>query len=311
VDAALPIVLFVDHCFDHVPFAEALAGELDVRDRVDPADHARVAALVTAIDPIGAAEVAPYPQLRAVLTCSTGVDHLDLEALEALGLIACRTPTYCSEEVADHALACVLGGWRDLWSLGLEVREGGWNPSAVLRRFDRQRLGIVGLGRIGSRLARKALALGVEVVGYDPYLTEAPEGVRAVGLDQLLASSDAISLHMPGTPGQPPLLDAAAVALIKPGAVLVNLSRTSLVDLDAVLAALRVGALASCAFDVWPEEPPAPDDERVRTPGLLLTPHVGWSSPQADDACREEAVAALRAILLTGADPVGLVHFSG
>lgn len=303
----LPIVLFIDLGFESVPYAEALAGQLDCREYVAASERDRVAALVTGIEPIGLGEVAPYPGLKVVLSCSTGVDHLDVQGLTERGLLVCHTPTYCSSEVADHALACVLAGWRGLWTLGADVRAGGWDASAMLRRFDAQRLGIIGLGRIGSELARRALALEIDVVGCDPW-TAAPAGVRPVDLDELLATSDAVSLHMPGTPGAPPLLGAPEIAKMKPGALLVNLSRASLVDLDATIAALRAGSLSGAAWDVWPQEPPSPGDDRVRTPGLLLTPHVGWSSPQADEACRAEAVTALRAALLDGGEPAGRVR---
>jgi phosphoglycerate dehydrogenase-like enzyme len=303
----LPIVLFIDGGFELEPFAQAFAGELDCRETIAPDEHDRVVAVVTGSEPVGAAEVAPYPGCRAVLTCSTGTDHLDIAELRRRGLTICNTPTYCSSEVADHALACVLGGWRDLWALGADVRAGRWNASAVLRRFDAQRLGIIGLGRIGSRLGRRAQALDIEVVAYDPYAA-APEGITMMGLDELLRTSDAVSLHLPGAPGSPPLLGAAEIASMKPGAVLVNLARAALVDLEAMVAALRSGALAAAAWDVWPQEPPAPGDDRLDVPGLLVTPHVGWSSPQADDAYRAEAIAALRDTLIRGREPAGLVR---
>jgi len=303
---ATPIALFIDDGFELEPFAEAFAGELACRARVTPGERAQVVALVTGIAPVGEAEIAPYPGLRAVLTCSTGVDHLDVEALRRRGLTVANTPTYCSAEVADHALACVLAGWRGLWTLGAEVRAGRWDPSALLRRCDAQRLGIIGLGRIGALLAARARALGIDVVGHDP-LCDPPAGVRALELDELLATSDAVSLHLPGAPGRPPLLDAQRLAMIKPGAILVNLSRASLVDLDAVVAALATGALAGAAWDVWPHEPPG-GDQRLQTPGLLVTPHVGWSSPQAQDAYRAEAITTLRAALAGAAEPTGDVR---
>jgi phosphoglycerate dehydrogenase-like enzyme len=166
----------------------------------------------------------------------------------------------------------------------------------MLRRFDHQRLGIIGLGRIGAGLARRALALGIEVVAVDP-VASPPDGVRMVGLGDLIAGSDAISLHLPGRPGDPPLLGAAEIARLKPGALVVNLARASLVDLDALLAALEAGAIDGVAWDVWPQEPPA-DDRRLQMRGLLVTPHVGWSSPQADQAWQDEGIAALRAALI-------------
>ena len=303
----LGIVLFVDDGLDTGPFAREFDGELECADRVAPQERARVVALVTGAAPIGAPELEPYPSLRLVLTCSTGIDHLDMGELTRRGLTVFHTPTYCSDEVADHALACVLAGWRGLWRLGEEVRAGEWQPLTVLRRFDAQRLGVIGLGRIGCGLARRALALGIEVVGYDPYASP-PEGVKPVGLEDLLSTSDAISLHLPGSPGTPPLLDAGRVATIKRGAVLVNLARAALVDLDAVVAALRSGALSAAAWDVWPQEPPEPGDERLRTRGLLVTPHVGWSSPEAELAYRAEAFAALRDTLIRGREPATRVR---
>lgn len=301
-DGAAPIALFIDRGFEVGPFAAALAPELRCRERVT-ADEARaVAAIVTGIERVSDEEVAPYPNLRVVLTCSVGTDHLDLDALGRRGLVVCNTPGYCTEEVADHALACVLAGWRRLWSLGDAVREGRWEPGTVLSRFDAQRLGVIGVGRIGRALARRALALGVDVVAHDPW-AEPPPGVPAVALDELLRSADAVSLHLPGTRRASPLLGAAEIATMKPGAVLVNTARASLVDLDAVLAALRAGRLGAVAWDVWPSEPPDLVDTRIATPGLLVTPHVGWSSPLAERAYLQEAIESLRASVVRGEEP--------
>jgi phosphoglycerate dehydrogenase-like enzyme len=293
----LPIVLFVDRGLPMAPFAHALAGDLECRDSVQPGEAGRVVALVTASAPVGADEVQPFHGLRAVLTCSTGTDHIDVAELTRREVTVASTPTYCSDEVADHALSCVLGGWRGLWTLGADVRGGAWEPETMLRRFDAQRLGIVGLGRIGMRLARRGRALGIDVVGCDPAAVASPEEIPRVSLDELLSTSDAVSLHVPGQPGAPPLLGAREIACMKPGAVLVNLARASLVDIDAVTAALESGALGGAAFDVWTAEPPAADDRRLHTRGLLVTPHVGWSSPQADEAWRAEAIGALLAAL--------------
>lgn len=304
---AREIVLFIDRGFPIDPFASALGVELDCRERVEPAERDQVIAIVTGAEPVDRAQIDPYPGLRLVLTCSIGVDHLDLDALRERNVAVCNTPTYCTEEVADHALACVLGAWRGLWTLGEDVRGGHWEPGTMLRRLDAQRLGIVGLGRIGSALARRAGALGIEVVGFDPFAATLPDGVTAATFDELLAGSDAVSLHTPGGHGELPLIGERELERMKPGAVLVNLARASLVDVDAVVAALRSGALAGAVFDVWPQEPPAGGDSRLRTRGLLVTPHVGWSSPQADAAYRAEAIDALRAALIDGRRPASIV----
>jgi D-3-phosphoglycerate dehydrogenase len=293
----LPIALFIDRGFPVEPFAQPLTGMLECRERVSDDERELVVALVTGAAPVGAEQVAPFPHLRVVLTCSIGVDHLDVVELRRRGLTVANTQSYCTEEVADHALACLLAGWRGLWRLGEDVRAGRWEPGTRLRRFDAQRLGIVGLGRIGAALARRALALGIDVVAFDPAVPTPPPGVIAVGFEELLASSDAVSLHVPGTAGAPPLLGRRELSLMRPDALLLNLARASVVDLDAVVEALAQGTLAGAAFDVWPTEPPALDDPRLHTPGLLVTPHVGWSSEQAEDAYRSEAIEALRAAL--------------
>jgi D-3-phosphoglycerate dehydrogenase len=307
----LPVVLFVDRGLPPEPFASAFDGrlrccadvdvdvDLGIDDDVNADMRERVVAVVTGATPVGVEDVVAYPNLRLVLTCSIGTDHLDVAGLSARGLAVRNTPTYCTEEVADHALACVLAGWRGLWRLDRAVRAGAWEPATMLRRFDAQRLGIVGLGRIGRALARRAGALGIEVVGHDPYVS-APDGVTHLPLAELLATSDAVSLHLPATAGFSPLLGAGELALMKPDAVLVNLARAALVDIDAMVGALRAGRLGGAAWDVWPQEPPASGDARLDAPGLIVTPHVGWSSPQADVAYVAEAIEVLRSVLLEG-----------
>jgi D-3-phosphoglycerate dehydrogenase len=298
VSARRPVVLYVDRGFDHRPIAAALAADLDARETVGPDEAGDVVALVTGAVAIGRDEVAPYPALRTVVTCSIGTDHLDVAALAELGIAVRNTPTYCTEEVADHALACVLAGWRGLFALDAAVRAGGWDYAAagLLRRADASCLGIVGLGRIGRALAARARALGIEVVAHDPYA--AGGDVELVELSELLARADAVSLHLPWTPGPPPLIAAAELALMRPDAVLVNLARPGVADLDAVGAALREGRLGAAFWDVWPQEPPVLPDSRLDAPRLVVTPHAAWYSAQAETAYYDEAIAALREELL-------------
>jgi D-3-phosphoglycerate dehydrogenase / 2-oxoglutarate reductase len=304
-----PIALFVDRGFAMAPIAAALGPEVDCREAVGPEDHADVVAIVTGAVPIGADDVAPYPGLRLVLTCTIGTDHLDLEALAARGLTVANTPTYCTQEVADHALAAVLSGWRGLGRLGAATKAGQWDwgSAGVLRRFDASRLGIVGLGRIGRALAASAQALGIDVVAHDPFLDAAGAPVPLLALDELLATSHAVSLHLPGDPSKPPLIGADELARLPQDAVLVNLARPGLCDLDAVCAALASGRLRAAIWDVWPDEPPRAGDARLQTPGLEVTPHAGWYSEQADQAYRDEAVAVLRDVLVEGREPASRV----
>ena len=294
-----PIVLFVDPQIEVPRFAAELEPDFACRDGVDSDEAVAVVALITGDVPIGASEIAPYPSLRAVVTCSVGTDHLDLDALAARGIVGLNTPTYCTEEVSDHALACVLAGWRRLWQLAASVQAGEWSYAAAgtPRRFENSRLGIVGLGRIGRAVARKAGALGIDVVAHDPYAE--PGEIPLLGLDDLLWSSDAVTLHAPGPRNAAPLIGRRELDLMQPHAVLVNLARPGLMDHDALLEALRTGRLAGAALDVWPEEPPAAGDPRLATPGLVVTPHGAWYSAEADRAWVDEAVASLRSTLVT------------
>jgi len=304
--AGLGTVLLVQPDLELERFARALAPALICAVELAPDAAGSVVALVTAEVPVTAEAAERYPNLRVVATCSTGTEHIDVRGLAARGVAVCNAPTYCAEEVADHALAFLLGAWRELWTLDRGVRSGDWDPGLILRRFDAQRLGIVGLGSIGRALARRARALGVEVVAHDPW-AKTTGGVRLLALDELLATVDAVAVHAPASPGDPPLIAGAQLATMKRGAVLINLARASLVDIDAVCAALYDGGLSAAAFDVWDTEPPLPDDERLSAPGLLLTPHVGWSSAQAADAVYEQAIDALQAVLLDEREPAGRV----
>jgi len=301
-----PIALFVDRGFPMEPFADALAPAVDCREWVAPDEASDVAAIVTGTPPIGIAEVAPYPNLQLVLTCSIGTDHLDVAGLNQRGLIVANNRDYCTQEVAEHALACVLAGLRGLWRLDTAVRRGDWDYAAagLLRRFGDCRLGIVGLGRIGRALAERAQALGIEVVAFDPHLADGGP-VPLVGLDELLATCDAVSLHAPGGGG--PVLGAPQLALMRPDAILVNLARPDLVDIDAMVAALHAGRLGAAAWDVWPQEPADPADPRLQAPGLVVFPHAAWYSARAEQAYVDEAVAVLRDVLVEGREPASRV----
>jgi phosphoglycerate dehydrogenase-like enzyme len=292
------IALFVDRGFPVEPFAQELAGEIDCRAEVGPEELSDVVAIVTGTPPVGVADVAPYPNLRLVLTCTIGTDHLDVAGLRGRGLVVANTPTYCTQDVAEHALACALAGLRGLPRLDAAVRAGTWDYAAagVPLRFADATLGIVGLGRIGTALASLARAVGMTVVAHDPY---APEGdVALLSLDDLLARSDVVSLHAPGGGGV--VLGPAQLARMKPTAILLNLARPDLVDLDAMVAALRAGRLGGAAWDVWPDEPADPADPRLQAPGLIVTPHAAWHSARADQAYRDEAIGVLRDVLVSG-----------
>jgi D-3-phosphoglycerate dehydrogenase len=204
-------------------------------------------------------------------------------------------PDYCTQEVADHTLALLLTLVRGVVALDRDVRRGGWNARAAgpLRTLAELRVGIVGLGRIGGAVATRLLALGAEVWAND-VLPVARDGVRFVELDELLAECDAVTLHVPLTRETRELIGPAELASMKPDALLVNTSRGAVVDVGAVLEALRGGMLGGAALDVLPQEPPpmAPI-----APNLVLTPHAAYYSEAATERAFRLAVARLREIL--------------
>lgn len=304
-----PTILTIDPWVEPELFGPLLPGLTVERASLPLVDDGCVGVITAPDVPFRAADADGLPALRAVVTASVGFDHVDVAGLAARGIATFCAPAYCSDEVSDHALASVLALWRGISRMDRERREGEWDPPGLpgLRRIAGSTLGIVGLGRIGRGLARRARALEVEVLGYDPLLDGGEiraAGVTPVGLDELLSAANAVSLHLPLTPASAGLIGARELALMPPWSVLVNVSRAGLVDLDALAAALRSGRLSAAAFDVWEDEPPRRGDSRLAAPNLLLTPHIAWASERAEDSLVRAVVDALQAGL-AGRDVLG------
>jgi D-3-phosphoglycerate dehydrogenase len=230
--------------------------------------------------PIGAAQIEALPMLRVIGTASVGHDHIDVEAAEARGVAVVSVPDYCTEEVADHTLALLYALARGVVVLDRSVVDGRWDPRAAggLRTMSRLRVGLVGLGRIGGAVATRLLALGCEVWANDVLPVVRP-GVRAAALDELLSGCDAVSLHVPLTPETRGLIGRAEIERMRDGALLVNTARGPVVDLDAVLEALRAGKLGGAALDVLPEEPPP---VVPLASNLIVTPHAAFYSEASE-----------------------------
>ncbi len=230
--------------------------------------------------PIDAGQIEALPMLRAIGTASVGFDHIDLDAAAARGIAVVSVPDYCTEEVADHTLALLLGLVRGVVALDRSVSSGQWDPRAAgpLRTLSGMRVGIVGLGRIGSAVARRLLALGCEVWASD-IGPVSREGVRLVPLDELVRSCDVVSLHVPLTPETRGLIGRAEIESMPRGAYLVNTARGAVVDVVALLDALRSHRLGGAALDVLPGEPPGAPPI---APNLIVTPHAAFYSPESE-----------------------------
>ncbi|BAH52974.1 C-terminal binding protein [Rhodococcus opacus] len=256
------------------------------------------------------------PDLRLLSATSAGYDHLPVSAAHERGLWVTRAVDYCTEEVADHALALTLGLLRSTHVLDRSVHAGGWDVTAAPpRRIAGTVLGLYGFGRIAGAFARRARAVGMTVLVSGRRLAErsgelAAEGLEVVGFDELLRRSDVLSLHIPLTSETRGLIGERALSAMTRGAYLVNVSRGGLVDHDALADALRSGQLAGAAVDVLPNEPPAQDDPALQIPNLVITPHAGWYSPQVAQTLARQSAHNVAAVL-RGASPAGVVAAPG
>ncbi|NJC73418.1 C-terminal binding protein [Planosporangium thailandense] len=238
-------------------------------------------ALVTQYAPVTRAALAELPGLRAVARYGTGVDTIDVAAAAERGVAVICVPDYAVSEVSDHTIALILALTRGVVAADRAVRAGRWDLDEVrpVRRTSTLRLGLVGVGRIGAMVARKAAALGFDVVAYDEQ--PLPDGIGRVGFDELLATSDVVSLHLPLTERTRHLIGAAELARMRPGSFLVNTARGAVVDESALAGALRSGHLGGAGLDVVESEPLAADSPLRECPNVVITPHVAFYSQQA------------------------------
>jgi D-3-phosphoglycerate dehydrogenase len=249
------------------------------------------------------------PRCRAAVRYGVGVDTVDLAASTERGVIVANVPDYCMEEVSDHALALALDLWRGMTFYDRAIRGGTWNAAMKkpMARLAGKTMGLIGVGRIGSCLARKAAGIGMTVLGCDPYLKAWPPGVRPVSLDELLQEADIVSIHTPLTAETRHLIKEAVLRRMKPRALLINTSRGGIVDTAAVCRALQEGWIGGAALDVLEQEPVARDSPLLSLPNVILSPHAGWYSDQSViDLKRKTAEAAVA--VLRGERPYSVVN---
>lgn len=228
-----------------------------------------------------------------------GYDNVDVEAATRAGIVVTNVPDYCIGEVADHTVALMLTVARGTLRAANGVRAGGWDvPGSGIRRLQGARLALIGVGRIGHDVASRALAFGLDVVAYDPYVVEWDDRLgRAESVEDALRDADFVSLHAPLTAENHHLIGGPELALAKSGAVLVNTSRGGLVDLDAVVEALDQGRLGGVGLDVTEIEP-LPVDHPLRDhPLAVITPHMSFYSAEAQDELQERAAQAVVDVL--------------
>lgn len=272
MDQDLPILYF-----DH-PLPDAYRDLLEGRAiAVGPDDadlgsaHAVLAGAKRSWD---AGAFALGPTMKVISRIGIGYDNVDVAAATAAGVIVCNAPDAPSVSTAEHTIMLMLAVVKNLPAQIQRAREGlpGATTGTALE-LDGAVLGLVGYGRIARRVGAAARALGMSVLAYDPYLTEA-EGCDLVELDRVFAGSDVVSLHAPAVAETRHMINAASLATIKRGAYLVNCARGGLVDQDALLAALQSGQVAGAGLDVTDPEPLPVGHPLLTHPNVIVTPHV-------------------------------------
>ena len=292
---------------------------VDVSTALAPDDETMIAvaqgadAIVTAsIDAVPRRVIEALPDLRVIGRYAVGYDNIDLQAAHEHGIVVTHYPGYCTDEVADHALSLILALNRRLFPSDQRLREGRWVGHNLETAYvtggeiwpmSSRTVGVIGFGRIGQAVVARLRPFGCAIVAADP--AHDPEWVRShgiepVSLEELLASSDIVTIHCPLTPDTHHLIGAAQLRTMRQGAMLVNTARGPIVDGDALAAALAEGHLGAAALDVMEHEPVGPDDPLLRAPNLIVTPHSAYYSERSMEVLRRETYVDVLSVLAGG-----------
>ncbi len=250
------------------------------------------------------------PTLKCISKYGIGIDKIEVEAATDLGLPVCNTPGVNHVTVSEHVFALALGLSKNLVQSVNSVRQGEWKRP-IGHEIAGKQLGIIGLGRIGKEVVKRAKAFGMEVCAYDIYWDEVfarENGIlRNESVEELLTSSDIISLHTNLTPETRHLINTARLELCKEGAIIINCARGELVDTGAIVSALESEAIGGYGADVLDEEPPPPDHPLLRAPNCIITPHIG---SRTYESVVRQASAAIENLLrvLRGEAPLSQVN---
>jgi glycerate dehydrogenase len=274
-----------------------------------PARLAPAEILITNKIRVGAPEMDSAPGLRLVCLSATGVNNVDLDAARERGIGVCNITAYCTASVVQHVYALILALTHHLSGYQRLLQQGAWRDSPQfclldfpIRELAGRKLGIVGYGELGSAVARAAPAFGLEVLLSARPGTEPASGGGRLPFEEVLAEADILSLHCPLTDQTRGLIDTAALARMKPGALLINTARGALVDSAALADALRKGRIAGAGIDVLPQEPPVDGDPLLdeSIPNLIVTPHVAWAARESRQRAVDEIAANIRSFLEGG-----------
>ncbi len=261
--------------------------------------------IVVNMVPFPASLIARLENCRLIIRHGIGYDNVDVAACTKHGIQFAYQPDYCKIDVAEHAIALVFACTRKVCrsrkTLETSSHSGQWDFSGLfpIYRMEGKTLGVLGVGRIGSRVVGKLHSFGFRILGCDPYLSDQRRAeipvTGWVDRDTLFRESDLLTVHTPLTEETRHIVNAETLALMKPTACLVNTSRGGMVDAKALGAAIRAKKLAAAAIDVYDVEPPPADFELFELDDVILTPHIGWASEEAGWEIRESILADILA----------------
>lgn len=280
---------------------DARAGRPAAELRADIADADGL--IVRSATRVDAALLAAAPRLRVVARAGTGVDNIDLDAASERGILVLNAPGANSVSVAEHACALMLALARAVPRADASMKDGRWEKKRLHGAELRGKcLGLLGLGRIGREVARRAQAFEMRVIAHDPYISEqiaSDLDAELVTLDALCEQADYMSLHLPSTPATRGLFDAARLARCKPGVRIINTARGELIDEEALAAAISSGHVAGAGLDVFGAEPP-PATTLTGLPQVVATPHIAASTREAQELVGIETATCVREFLRSG-----------
>jgi D-3-phosphoglycerate dehydrogenase len=263
-------------------------GPAELSSLVANADH-----VITQFAPVTAEVIGAMRNVNVIVRYGVGFDNVDIEAAHCRGIPVCNVPDYCLDEVADHTLALILATTRQVVPHCLRVRDGQWAlavPLAAMTSLADLSIGVIGFGRIGREVVQRLRAFKCRVLVHDPVMP--PESVRSAGcvpakLEELLRSSDLVTLHCPVTAQTRRMMNRSALEQMKSGAILINVGRGELVDSAALVEALQQGHLSAAALDVFDPEPIPSDHVLLRMDNVVVSPHNASASVKAARKLRE------------------------
>jgi D-3-phosphoglycerate dehydrogenase len=300
-----PVVLIAEELSPAT--VDALGPDFEIRN-VDGTDRAALlasladahAVLVRSATKVDAEAIAAAPNLKVVARAGVGLDNVDIKAATTAGVMVVNAPTSNIISAAELTVGHILSLARHIPAAHASLAAGTWKRSAYTGvELYEKTVGIIGLGRIGALITQRLQAFGVQVIAYDPYVTTARAqqlGVELVSLDDLLKRSDFITIHMPKTPETLGMLSDAQFALMKPTAFVVNVARGGLIDEDALHRALTSNTIAGAGLDVFVSEPPK-DSPLVSLPNVVVTPHLGASTDEAQEKAGVSVAKSVRLAL--------------